>query len=69
MRELHKRDTFWKAKTVYYTLVAVLSSQFFTEILHADRGTLDMKHIKWDFSLKAWVLSLGGLRGWDRGQN
>ena len=28
----------------------------FTEIPHA--GTLDMKHIKQDFSLKAWVRSL-----------
>ena len=28
---------------------------FFTEILHAGRGVIDMKHIKWDFSLKPWV--------------
>ena len=28
-----------------------------------------MKHIKQDFSLKAWVQPLGGLRGWSRGQN
>ena len=28
-----------------------------------------MKHIKWDFCLKAWVAPLCGLRGWGRGQN
>ena len=28
-----------------------------------DRGTIDMKHIKQDFSLKPWVRPLGGLRG------
>ena len=37
---------------------------FFAEILHAGRAALDMKHIKWDFSLKAWVrthwVDLGG---------
>ena len=27
----------------------------FIEISHADRGTIDMKHIKRDSSLKAWV--------------
>ena len=27
-----------------------------------------MKHIKWDFSLKAWVQS-PWVEGWDRGQN
>ena len=42
----------------------------FAEILHAGRAAIDMKHIKGDFSLKAWVPSLlGGLRGWGRGQN
>ena len=25
----------------------------FAEILHAGRAAIDMKHIKWDFSLKA----------------
>ena len=34
-------------------------SVFFAEILLAGRGAIDMKHIKQDFSLKAW----GGLRG------
>ena len=30
-------------------------SIFFAEILHAGRAAIDMKHIKLDFSLKAWV--------------
>ena len=37
---------------------------FFAEILYAGRAAIDMKHIKQDFSLKAWVrvcwLDLGG---------
>ena len=36
----------------------------FAEILHAGRAAIDMKHIKQDFSLKAWVrvhwVDLGG---------
>ena len=28
----------------------------FAEILHAGRAAIDMKHIKQDFSLKAWVV-------------
>ena len=36
----------------------------FAEILHAGRAAIDMKHIKRDFSLKAWVrvrwVNLGG---------
>ena len=28
---------------------------FFAEILHTGRAAIDMKHIKRDFSLKAWV--------------
>ena len=36
----------------------------FSEILHEDRAAIYMKHIKWDFSLKAWVrvrlVDLGG---------
>ena len=36
----------------------------FAEILHADRAAIDMKHIKRDFSFKAWVrgcwVDLGG---------
>ena len=30
-------------------------SIFFAEILHVYRAAIDMKHIKWDLSLKAWV--------------
>ena len=37
---------------------------FFAEILHTGRAAIDMKYIKRDFSLKAWVracwLDLGG---------
>ena len=29
----------------------------FAEILHADRAAIDIKHIKGDFSLNAWVRS------------
>ena len=28
---------------------------YFAEVLHAGRAAIDMKHIKRDFSLKAWV--------------
>ena len=35
----------------------------FTEFLPADRGTIDMKHIKQDFRSKAWVW----LPGWTKG--
>ena len=31
----------------------------FAEILHAGRGAMDMKHIKKDFSLKAWIQTPG----------
>ena len=37
---------------------------FFAEILHTGRASIDMKHIKRDFSFKAWVrafwVDLGG---------
>ena len=37
----------------------------FSETLHAGRAAIDMKYIKWDFSLKAWVrapwVDLGGM--------
>ena len=32
----------------------------FTEISHADRGTINMKHIEHDFRLKAWFRPPGG---------
>ena len=28
--------------------------------MHAGRAAIDMKHIKPDFSLKAWLVDLGG---------
>ena len=31
-----------------------VNCQYFTEILYAGRGTIDMKHIRQVFSLKAW---------------
>ena len=34
-------------------------SIFLTEILHADRGTINMKHIKHDFQSKACVSPSG----------
>ena len=30
----------------------------FAEILHTGRAAIDMKHVKWDFILKAWVRAL-----------
>ena len=32
---------------------------YFAEILHAGGGAIDLKHIKQDFSLKAWDQSSG----------
>ena len=40
--------------TITKTVVNILA-----EILHEGRGAIDMKHIKPDFSLKAWVQSTG----------
>ena len=34
-----------------------MAVNIFAEILHASRAAIDMKHIKWDFSLNAWVQS------------
>ena len=34
-------------------------SIFFAEILHVGKAAIDMKHIKRDFSLKAWVQAPG----------
>ena len=31
----------------------------FSKIIHAGRAEIDMKHIKWDLSLKAWVWASG----------
>ena len=38
-------------------------SIFFAEILHAGRAAIDMKHIKRDFSLNAWVRAPGVVLG------
>ena len=40
----------------------------FAEILHAGKTAIDMKHIKQDLNLKAWVRAPGGFSGWSRGQ-
>ena len=44
-----------------YLNFAITKAAFniFAENLHAGRGAIDMKRIKQDFSLKAWVQSLG----------
>ena len=51
------------ANWLHITLIAYLSqlSIFLSEISNADRGTIDMKHVKRDFSLKARVRPLGRL--------
>ena len=36
-----------------------LCTPLFADFLHAGREAVDMKHIKWDFSLKAWVRAPG----------
>ena len=36
----------------------------FTEIPHADRGNINMKYIKWDFSLKTRCGPSGSTKGW-----
>ena len=42
----------------------------FAEILHAGRAAIDTKHIKRDYSLKAWVRAHWvDLGGWGPGQN
>ena len=41
-------------------------STFFTELSHADRSKIIMKHIKRDLDQRHWSDPLGGLRG--RGQ-
>ena len=55
-----------KGSKVKYLNLAITKAIviIFAEILHTGRATIDMKHIKRDFSLKAWVracwLDLGG---------
>ena len=53
-------------KGVKYQNFAITKAivNIFAEILHAGRAAIDMKNIKWVYSLKAWVracwLDLGG---------
>ena len=55
-----------KGSKVNYLNFAITKAidNIFAEILHAGRAAIDMKHIKRDFSLKAWVgarwVDLGG---------
>ena len=55
-----------KGSKVKYFNFAITKAidNIFAEILHAGRAAIDMKHIKQDFSLKAWVqvcwVDLGG---------
>ena len=39
--------------------VKYLNFIFFAEISHVGRAAIDMKHIKRDFSLKAWIKAPG----------
>ena len=50
-----------KGSTVKYLNFAMTKAvvNIFAEILHAGREAIDMKHIKQDFSLNAWVQSPG----------
>ena len=50
-----------KGSKVKYLNFAITTAivNIFAEILHASRAAIDMKHIKWDFSLKAWVRAPG----------
>ena len=61
-----------KESKVKYLNFAIIKAivNIFVEILHADRAAIDMKHIKRDFSLNAWVRAPGvDLGGGGRGQN
>ena len=46
-----------KGSKVKYLNFAITEAivNIFAEILHTGRAAIDMKHIKWDFSLKPWV--------------
>ena len=43
-----------KVKYLNFAIIKAIVN-IFAEILHAGRAAIDMKHNKWDFSLKAWV--------------
>ena len=51
------------------TKAIIIIVNIFAEILHVGRAAIDMKHIKRDFSLKAWVRAPGVDFGWGWGQN
>ena len=50
---------------VKYLNVAITKAgvNIFVENLHAGRAAMDVKHVKWDFSLKAWVRASGWTSG------
>ena len=73
----HDKDTFLPhpltpkagSKVKYFNFAITKSVvDFFTEITHADRGTIDMKYIKGEFSLKplgvGWRPKLNFFRIW-----
>ena len=53
-----------KVKYLSFAITQSVVNIFITEISHADKGAMDMKHIKQDFSSNSWVDSVR-----DRGQN
>ena len=48
-----------KGCQIFNFAITKAAVNIFAEILHSGRGEIDMKHIKQDFSLKAWVRSPG----------
>ena len=48
-----------KVKYFNFAINKAIVNIFFAEILHVGRASLDMKHIKRYFSLKAWVRAPG----------
>ena len=61
---------YWlKVKYLNFAITQSIVNIFFTEISHADKGTIDLKHIKWDLVRRHQSSPLGGFRGWDWGQS
>ena len=53
-----------KVKYLNFAVTKAVVVIFFTEFLCASRGSIDIKHIRQDFTLKAWVqYPGGGLKG------
>ena len=54
----NKFDPTLKGSKVKYLNFAITKAivNILAEILHAGRSAIDMKHIKRDYSLKAWAL-------------